>query len=62
MPDIGTMTDHIEDLMVELREMRKERDLWRRAAQQLARDLGDIKYADAAYEDAVEYKNGIPYA
>ena len=31
-PDIGTMTDHIEDLMVELSETREKQERFRRMA------------------------------
>jgi hypothetical protein len=54
--------DELNRMAEEIESLREDRAAWRRAAQQLARDFGDIKYADTAYEDALEYEDGIPYA
>lgn len=55
------MERRIQQLEEELESVREDRSAWMRAAKQLARDLGDIKYADIAYDDALDNENGIPY-
>lgn len=56
MADIGTLQDHIDDLMIENRKLRQERDHYRRALQYLAKrfaiQLGD-KAADDVFDDAM---------
>lgn len=42
-PDLGTMRDHIHDLIIELNEVRRDRDRWRIDAEYLARQLNEIK-------------------
>lgn len=56
------MERRIQQLEEELEAAREDKSAWMRAAQQLARDLGNIKYADIAYEDVLDNENGIPYA
>jgi len=51
IPDLGTMRDHIEDLTIELNELRRDRDRWRNTAHYLARQLGKTEYADTTYQD-----------
>lgn len=45
------MRDHIEDLTIELNEMRQDRDRWRNTAKDLARQLGKVEYADTTHQD-----------
>lgn len=39
------------DAVHEIQRLRRDRDRWRRTAEQLAHELGKTKYAHAVYED-----------
>lgn len=55
MPDKGTMQDHIDDLMSVNKQLREQRDHYKRALMYLAETLAasSNKPADTIYDDAL---------